>query len=76
MKKVIIASLVMLVIVSCKKKDTSAAEPEATTTTTTGSNPCPTCNFPDTVFTNSATGPKLVFKCKRNRLMAKNNYNT
>jgi hypothetical protein len=63
MKNLIIALFAVLAFISCKKKDTPAEETPASTTTT-GGTPCPTCNFPDTVFTSTATGPKLVFKFK------------
>jgi hypothetical protein len=72
MKKLIIASFVTLTLISCKKKETPAEETDATTTTT-GNTPCPTCNFPDTVFTSSAAGPKLVFKFKFDSTQARLN---
>lgn len=61
MKNVLITSLFLLIFISCKKKETVEEEvvPEPTPTVS-----CPTCNFPDTVFTSNATGPKLIFKFK------------
>ncbi|MBA3663740.1 MAG: hypothetical protein H0W61_05975 [Bacteroidetes bacterium] len=62
MRKLVIAALIVTVIVSCKKKTTAEPEPEPTPTPVV--NNCPTCTFPDTVFTQSGTGPKLIFKFK------------
>lgn len=62
MKKTIGILLVAAVLFSCKKKDEPTPEPEPTTTGPV--NDCPTCNLPDTVWTNTATGPKLIFKFK------------
>ncbi|MGE0568056.1 MAG: hypothetical protein AB7O73_08910 [Bacteroidia bacterium] len=53
-----------LTITQCKKKNEDT--PPGNTTTTTGGNPspCPTCEFPDTVYPNTMPSPKLVFKVK------------
>ncbi|MDP1803339.1 MAG: hypothetical protein Q8L81_18395 [Bacteroidota bacterium] len=61
MKNVLITSLFLLLFISCKKKETVEEEvtPEPTPAVS-----CPTCNFPDTVWTSTATGPKLIFKFK------------
>lgn len=61
MKNVLITLLFLLLFISCKKKETVEEEvvPEPAPTVS-----CPTCNFPDTVFTSTATGPKLIFKFK------------
>jgi len=64
MKNIIISAFIILAIVSCKKKDEPVPEPEPTPTTTGAVNNCPTCEFPDTVWTASGTGPKLIFKFK------------
>ena len=61
MKNVLITSLFLVLFISCKKKETKEEEvtPEPTPTVS-----CPTCNFPDTIWTSTATGPKLIFKFK------------
>ncbi|MEI8136411.1 MAG: hypothetical protein WCH21_03695 [Bacteroidota bacterium] len=61
MKNLFIFTLFLLIIISCKKKEVAAPEttPEPTTVVS-----CPTCNFPDTVWASTTTGPKLVFKFK------------
>lgn len=61
MKKFIALCLVSVVLFSCKKKEDDP-EPQPLPTTTTGASVCPTCNFPDTVWTNTQPGPKLIFK--------------
>ncbi|MDO8999279.1 MAG: hypothetical protein Q7W45_05905 [Bacteroidota bacterium] len=61
MKNLFITSLFLLIFISCKKKETVVEEPTPNPTPTVS---CPTCSFPDTVWTSSATGPKLVFKFK------------
>lgn len=63
MKNLIITTLFLLIFLSCKKKESATAEPtpEPTPTPTVS---CPTCNFPDTVWTSAAAGPKLIFKFK------------
>jgi len=63
MKKIILALCVFSAIISCKKKETPV-EPEPAPSTTTGANPCPTCDFPDTVWTPTGTGARLIFKFK------------
>ncbi|MDZ4665107.1 MAG: hypothetical protein SGJ15_09545 [Bacteroidota bacterium] len=63
MKKLIALCLVSVIIFSCKKK-ADDPEPQPLPTTTTGASACPTCNFPDTVWTNTQPGPKLIFKFK------------
>jgi hypothetical protein len=60
----LILFLLLSGIYSCKKKDEPKAEDPAPVTTTTGTPGCPTCSFPDSVWTSSGTGPKLVFKFK------------
>lgn len=73
MKKLIVATIVLaLVAVSCKKKkDTTSTE--ETPTTTGSANDCPTCDFPDTIFTSTASGPKLIFKFKFDSTQARLN---
>lgn len=61
MKNVFITSLILLIFISCKKKDTVKEEPTPEPTPTVS---CPTCDFPDTIWTSTATGPKLIFKFK------------
>lgn len=63
MKKVLLVLVILVSVFSCKKKE--EPEPEEPAPTTTGTpNVCPTCEFPDTVWTSNATGPKLIFKFK------------
>jgi len=62
MKNSLIAFALLIAFTSCKKKESSTTEEP--TPTTTGTPACPTCNFPDTVYTSTATGPKLIFKFK------------
>ena len=73
MKNILIATFVSLVLFSCKKKDDPAPEPEPTPTTTGGAPVCPTCNFPDTAWTVTGTGPKLIFKFKFDSTQARLN---
>lgn len=61
MKKVIGIILVASALLACKKKVEPEPEPQPTTTGPVSD--CPTCNLPDTVWTNAA-GPKLIFKFK------------
>lgn len=62
MKNILIASALLTLFVCCKKKDSTTVEDPAPTTT--GTPACPTCNFPDTVYASTASGPKLIFKFK------------
>lgn len=62
-----------MVVFSCKKKKDSTPEEETPTTTGSSANNCPTCDFPDTVFTSSASGPKLIFKFKFDSTQARLN---
>lgn len=59
----ILTSLVFLMVVSsCQKKESTVTADSSTSTTGTSGNTCPTCSFPDTVWTNTASAPKLIFK--------------
>ena len=62
MKYLLLSSALLITLISCKKKDTTTEEPTPSTTGPVSN--CPTCNFPDTVFTSTAIGPKLIFKFK------------
>lgn len=53
--------LLLLALISCKKKTTTAKEPAPATGPSVN---CPICEFPDTAWTSSATGPRLIFKFK------------
>lgn len=59
MKNLVITIFIASAFFSCKKKDTPAEEPEPVPAPVV--NNCPTCDFPDTVFTSTATVPKLIF---------------
>jgi len=63
MKNLLLALFIVSALIACKKKTETPAE-EAASTTGTPTNSCPTCDFPDTVFISSASGPKLIFKFK------------
>lgn len=62
MKTILHLLLFFIVLSSCEKKKEPKPEEPAPVTTGTPSNGCPTCEFPDTVWTGTGTGPKLVFK--------------
>src|ERR1043165_7676435 len=62
MKKLLALCLISVVLFSCKKKEDDPPPSTATTTTTGSTTVCPTCNFPDTVWNDLASGPKLIFK--------------
>lgn len=64
MKNLFITVLVFTTLFSCKKKEEPTPEPEPTPTTTGSQTACPTCNFPDTVWNVTGSGPKLIFKFK------------
>jgi hypothetical protein len=61
MKNLIIFGLFLLFTISCKKKVTESEK--QTPQSSTGVS-CPTCNFPDSVFSSTSGGPKLIFKFK------------
>lgn len=61
MKNLIIFGLFLLFTISCKKK---VAESEEQTPQSSTEVSCPTCNFPDSVFSSTLGGPKLIFKFK------------
>lgn len=63
MKKVVFIALVFLFITSCKK-DNKENEETTQQTTPPPTNNCPTCEFPDTVFSATINSPKLIFKLK------------
>jgi len=71
MKNIVLATVLVFALASCKKKE--ATTTEEPTPTTTGTTACPTCNFPDTVYTSTATGPKLIFKFKLDSTQARLN---
>ncbi len=48
-------------LISCKKKEEPKVEPPVSTTGPVVA-ACPTCEFPDTVWNITGTGPKLIFK--------------
>jgi hypothetical protein len=57
--------LLLTVTFSCKKKeDNKTEDPPVPVTTTGGTAQCPTCEFPDSIWNGSGTGPKLIFKFK------------
>lgn len=61
MKKLFTIILISVVIFSCKKKEEETAPDETTTTTGTTT---PEKIYPDTVWNETGTGPKLIFKFK------------
>ncbi len=63
MKNLIITTFILIALFSCKKKDDPIPQPEPAPPIV-ATNACPTCSFPDTVWTISGTGPKLIFKFK------------
>jgi hypothetical protein len=60
MKNFLVAYLLLFILCSCKKKEDDKTDETQTTPVVT----CPTCDFPDTVWVNNETGPKLIFKFK------------
>jgi hypothetical protein len=58
MKKILAISLICGIIVSCKKKTEDEVTPDLTPTTTGAAEDV----YPDTVWTDNSTGPKLIFK--------------
>lgn len=55
--------LILAVFVSCKKKENAKEEEAVTPVTPVAA--CPSCDFPDTVWTSpSSVGPRLIFKFK------------
>jgi len=73
MKSLIPFALFLLMIISCKKKEEPKTEEPALTTTTGGTTACPTCNFPDSVWKDNGSGPKLIFKFKFDSTQARLN---
>ena len=69
MKNIVLATALLFVLASCKKNTKTAEEPTPSTPVPI----CPTCNFPDTVYTSTATGPKLIFKFKMDSTQARLN---
>lgn len=63
MKSFLPALAILIFLSACKKKETTTDEEP---NSTTGANPvaCPGCDFPDSVWTDVSTGPKLIFKFK------------
>lgn len=59
MKKLIVLTLICSVLLSCKKKTDDPA-PDSTTTTAATADQV----YPDTVWTATGTGPRLIFKFK------------
>ncbi len=63
MKNIILITALAFSLVNCTKKDNVVEETPAPSTT--GTNNCPTCTFPDTVWNAGTTsGPRLIFKFK------------
>ena len=74
MKNLIIAGFISMTLFACKKKDPAPAPDPTPAPSTTGTpNPCPTCSFPDSVWTSTGTGPKLIFKFKFDSTQARLN---
>jgi hypothetical protein len=64
MKNFVITTFIALTLFSCKKKDDPAPEPEPEPVATPANTLCPTCEFPDTVWNATGSGPRLIFKFK------------
>jgi hypothetical protein len=62
MKSLLTAAVFLILISSCQKKDDPV--PEKTEPLPVAASVCPTCTFPDTVWKDDATGPKLIFRFK------------
>lgn len=60
MKKLFAIALIAGILFSCKKKTEEETAPETTPTTTGAAEDV----YPDTVWTDNSTGPKLIFKFK------------
>ncbi|MES2678541.1 MAG: hypothetical protein V4635_01590 [Bacteroidota bacterium] len=58
MKKILLCFLISVTLAGCNKK----ADKEIIEEPVTPVNNCPTCDFPDTAWVSSETGPKLLFK--------------
>jgi hypothetical protein len=69
MKQIIPLILVAAIVFSCKKKSDPEPEPDPPTTTTGTSSKI----YPDTVWTATGTGPRLVFKFKFDSTQARLN---
>jgi uncharacterized protein with FMN-binding domain len=62
MKKLIVILTALSLFSSCKKDEKKVEETPQTTPPP--ANDCPTCEFPDTVYSASVTGPKLILRIK------------
>jgi len=62
MKKIIPVVLFLLIFISCRKKESTKTGEPVATTTGTPSVSCPTCQFPDSAWSDAGSGPKLIFK--------------
>lgn len=69
-KAVLVFLFFSLAITSCQKKDDLKKEDEPPVVPV---DPCPTCEFPDSVWTNNEAGPKLIFKFKMDSTQARLN---
>ena len=63
------ASLFLPLLFSCSKKKSQ----EAASAPVVVSNNCPTCSFPDTVWTDTEPGPRLIFKFRLDSTQARLN---
>lgn len=53
--------MVLLLLVSCKKKEDAKETPSPVLPTPSA---CPTCEFPDTIWSKTTASPQLIFKFK------------
>ncbi len=63
MKRIGLLLIFLCFVAACNKKEDQVVK-EPTNSSQTLINACPTCNLPDTVWKESGTGPKLIFKIK------------
>lgn len=64
MKSFLPVLAILIFLSACKKKENSTAEDEPVSTTGASPVACPSCDFPDSVWSDVSTGPKLIFKFK------------
>lgn len=77
MKSFIPALAILIFLSACKKKESSTTDNEPVSTNGAIPVACPSCDFPDSVWTDVSTEPKLVFKFKFDSTQVRlNNFGT